>query len=117
MPEEPPLTYPAAPAASCVCLPAETLTALAEPKRRAILKLLADQGPLGVQQIAAALGRQETLIGRHLIALRQAGLINAVSDPAGDGRRQYYQIPPHLRFLDASGRTVLDFGIVALRLG
>ena len=116
MPDDVPPIFPAPSPWSVTCEPELVFAALVDPKRRQILKMLVEQGPLGVQQIAAALGRQETLIGRHLIAMRQAGLIVPMPAPGGDGRRQYYEVPAHFRSRDAAGRTVLDYGAAMLRL-
>lgn len=116
MPDVTPAVFPAPSPWSVICQPDLVFEALAEPKRRAILQLLIDRGPLGVQAIAAALGRQETLIGRHLITLRQAELIAPIPSPDGDGRRQCYEIPAHFRARDANGKIVLDYGVAALRM-
>jgi len=72
--------------------------AVADPTRRRILDLLAEHGSLNVTQLSAhfpSLGRPN--ISKHLMTLRQAGLVQATRQ----GREQHYQVD------EAAVRTVL----------
>lgn len=67
----------------------ELFRALGDPTRRQILDLLAEHGTLNVSQISGffpTLGRPN--ISKHLMALREAGLVMATRR----GREQHYQI-------------------------
>lgn len=64
---------------------------LADPTRRQILDLLAEQGPLTVGELAAEFPRLVTSgISKHLMGLRQASLVSATRR----GRQQIYQLEP-----------------------
>jgi DNA-binding transcriptional ArsR family regulator len=67
-----------------------TLTALADPTRRAVVDLLAD-GPTRASEIAEALETSRPAMSRHLKILRQAGIIeeDRMDD---DGRARRYQL-------------------------
>ena len=84
------------------------LRALAEPRRRAILRLVAhDELPAG--EIAAAFDITRTAVSQHLTVLKQAGLLNE----RRDGTRRLYRARPEglagLReFLDDLWAGALD---------
>lgn len=84
------------------------LRALAEPRRRAILRLVAhDELPAG--QIAAAFEVTRTAISQHLTVLKDAGLLTE----RRDGTRRLYRARPEglagLReFLDEMWSGALD---------
>lgn len=64
---------------------------LADPTRRQILDLLAEQGPLTVGELAAEFPRLVTSgISKHLMGLREASLVSATRR----GRQQLYQLEP-----------------------
>jgi len=64
---------------------------LADPTRRQILDLLAEQGPLTVGELAAEFPRLVTSgISKHLMSLREASLVSATRR----GRQQIYQLEP-----------------------
>lgn len=64
---------------------------LADPTRRQILDLLAEQGPLTVGELAAEFPRLVTSgISKHLMSLREANLVSATRR----GRQQIYQLEP-----------------------
>lgn len=64
---------------------------LADPTRRQILDLLAEQGPLTVGELAAEFPRLVTSgISKHLMSLRGANLVSATRR----GREQIYQLEP-----------------------
>ena len=62
---------------------------LADPTRRQILDLLAEQGPLNVSDLAAEFpGLVASGISKHLMGLRAQGLVKAERD----GRQQIYRL-------------------------
>src|ERR1700685_1797751 len=63
----------------------EALRALAEPRRRAILRLVADD-ELAAGEIAAAFDVSRTAVSQHLTVLKNAGLL---SERRGGTRRLY----------------------------
>jgi DNA-binding transcriptional ArsR family regulator len=67
----------------------EALRALAEPRRRAILRLVADQ-ELPAGQIAAAFDVTRTAVSQHLGVLKNAGLLHE----RRDGTRRLYRARP-----------------------
>jgi DNA-binding transcriptional ArsR family regulator len=91
----------------------EVLRALAEPRRRAILRLVAhDELPAG--QIAEAFSVTRTAVSQHLTVLRGAGLLVE----RREGTRRYYRARPEglaavQEFLDDMWSSSLD---VARRL-
>ena len=91
----------------------ETLRALAEPRRRAILRLVA-RDELAAGEIAAAFDVTRTAVSQHLTVLKNAGLLAE----RRDGTRRLYRARPEglagLReFLDEMWGSSLD---VARRL-
>ena len=91
----------------------ETLRALAEPRRRAILRLVA-RDELAAGEIAAAFDVTRTAVSQHLTVLKSAGLLAE----RRDGTRRLYRARPEglagLReFLDEVWGSSLD---VARRL-
>lgn len=67
----------------------DAFTAVAEPRRREILGLLAD-GERPVNDLVARLGLAQPQVSKHLRVLREVGLVN-VRD---DGRRRLYRLDP-----------------------
>lgn len=62
---------------------------LADPTRRRILDLLAEQGPLNVTQLADQFPELVSSgISKHLMGLRASGLVHAMRD----GRQQIYSL-------------------------
>jgi DNA-binding transcriptional ArsR family regulator len=91
----------------------EALRALAEPRRRAILRLVA-RDELAAGEIAAAFEVTRTAISQHLTVLKQAGLLAE----RRDGTRRLYRARPEglaglRQFLDDVWGESLD---VARRL-
>lgn len=78
----------------------EALRALAEPRRRAILRLVAHQ-ELPAGQIAAAFEVTRTAVSQHLTVLKNAGLLVE----RRDGTRRLYRARPEGL---AGLRTTLD---------
>ena len=67
----------------------EALKAIAEPRRRAILRLVADE-ELAAGEIAAAFEVTRTAVSQHLTVLKQAGLLTE----RRDGTRRLYRARP-----------------------
>jgi DNA-binding transcriptional ArsR family regulator len=68
----------------------DAFNAVAEPRRRLILDLLADR-ELPVNDLVARLGLAQPLVSKHLRVLREVGLVN-VRD---DGRQRLYRLNGH----------------------
>jgi DNA-binding transcriptional ArsR family regulator len=86
----------------------EALKALAEPRRRAILRLVSD-GDLAAGEIAAAFDVTRTAVSQHLTVLRNTGLLTE----RRDGTRRLYRARPAglaglRRFLDDMWASSLD---------
>ena len=91
----------------------DALRAIAEPRRRAILELVAHD-ELAAGEIAAHFDVTRTAISQHLTVLKQAGLI----DERRDGARRMYRARPESlddlrRMLEGMWTSALD---VARRL-
>ena len=86
----------------------EALKALAEPRRRAILRLVTSD-ELAAGEIAAAFDVTRTAVSQHLTVLRNAGLLAE----RRDGTRRLYRARPEglaglRRFLDDMWASSLD---------
>jgi DNA-binding transcriptional ArsR family regulator len=86
----------------------ETLRALAEPRRRAILRLVASD-ELAAGEIAAAFDVSRTAISQHLTVLKNAGLLAE----RREGTRRLYRARPEglaglRQFLDQMWASSLD---------
>jgi DNA-binding transcriptional ArsR family regulator len=89
---------------------------LNDPTRRHILAQLASGATLGATELAVGTGRSANLVNKHLMLMRDAGLVTAVESPVkGDRRRSLFSLVPALRPVDATVRE-LDFGCCVLRL-
>jgi DNA-binding transcriptional ArsR family regulator len=75
----------------------ETLSALAEPNRLAIVELLRDRGPRSVGDIAGTLALRQPLVSKHLKVLSDAGVVAARVDAQ---RRIYDLQEPRFREID-----------------
>lgn len=71
----------------------ETLSALADPTRRAVIELLRDR-PRRASDLAKALKVPKPAMSRHLRVLRQAGVIHEVgaASPDDDARARTYRL-------------------------
>src|SRR5688572_32709218 len=67
----------------------EVFEAIAQPKRREILRLLA-QGEMSAGDVAARFSVTQPAISQHLRVLREAGLIEA----RAEGPRRLYRVRP-----------------------
>ncbi len=86
----------------------DALRALAEPRRRAILRLVAHE-ELAAGEIAAAFDVTRPAVSQHLTVLKQAGLLNE----RRDGTRRLYRARPEglaelRRLLDDMWAGALD---------
>ena len=86
----------------------DTFKALSEPRRRAILRLVADR-ELAAGEIASAFDVTRPAISQHLSTLRSAGLVTE----RRDGTRRLYRAAPDgleglRRFLDELWGDALD---------
>ncbi|GHF18575.1 transcriptional regulator [Amycolatopsis deserti] len=86
----------------------EALRALAEPRRRAILRLVA-RDELAAGEIAESFDVSRTAVSQHLTVLKNAGLL----DERRDGTRRLYRARPDgldglRRFLDDMWASSLD---------
>jgi len=66
---------------------ADAFNAVAEPRRRQILDLLA-AGERPVNDLVTALGLAQPLVSKHLRVLREVGLVEV----RGDGRQRMYRL-------------------------
>ena len=68
----------------------DPFNAVAEPKRRRVLELLADadQGEMPVNDIVDSLRWPQPMVSKHLGVLREVGLVSVRED----GRQRYYRI-------------------------
>ena len=75
----------------------ETLSALAEPNRLAIVELLRG-GPRSVNEIVGELHLRQPLVSKHLKVLTEAGVVAA----RADAQRRIYRVEPErFREIDA----------------
>ena len=86
----------------------EALRALAEPRRRAILRLVSEE-ELAAGQIAAVFDVTRTAVSQHLTVLKNAGLLTE----RRDGTRRLYRARPEglaglRQFLDDMWASSLD---------
>lgn len=65
----------------------DVFSAVAEPKRRQLLKLLLS-GERAVNDLVAALGIAQPQVSKHLKVLREVGLVT----PRDDGRQRLYRL-------------------------
>ena len=68
----------------------DAFNAVAEPRRRQILDVLAD-GERSVNDLVDVLGVAQPLVSKHLRVLREVGLVEA----RDDGRRRLYRLNGH----------------------
>jgi DNA-binding transcriptional ArsR family regulator len=64
--------------------------AIAEPRRRQIIDLLARRGALAVGALVAALGLPQPAVSKHLAVLHEVGIVSATQD----GRQRLYRLEP-----------------------
>lgn len=66
----------------------DTFSAIAEPRRRQLLDVLAAGGELSVTDLVAAVGLPQPVVSKHLRVLREVGAV-AVRE---DGRHRLYRV-------------------------
>jgi len=66
----------------------DVFNAIAEPRRRQIIELLARRGALAVGAIVVAIRLPQPSVSKHLGVLRAVGIISA----SKDGRQRLYQL-------------------------
>ncbi len=97
-------------------IPADTvMAAVGDPTRRRILVALADGKPRRCTDLKSVSGKRFDATLKHVVALRNAGLIVGQDDPT-DKRRQIYTLSPALKVGDTPMGRMLDFGYGLLRL-
>ncbi|MBI4259644.1 MAG: winged helix-turn-helix transcriptional regulator [Actinobacteria bacterium] len=69
---------------------AAVFSALADPTRRRVLRLLAEEGPDTATGLAAELPVSRQAVSKHLAALAEAGLVEAETA----GRERRYRVTP-----------------------
>jgi DNA-binding transcriptional ArsR family regulator len=89
--------------------PVAVMLALGNPVRWAVLRKLAQDGPQSVNDLAAMSGLGQDSTSRHMTLLYEVGAVVAVAPPDGDGRKQFYAIPPGCLRDGAAGKEV-DYG-------
>ncbi len=94
----------------------ETLKAIAEPRRRAILRLVADD-ELAAGEIAGAFDVSRTAVSQHLTVLKNAGLLTE----RREGTRRLYRARPEgldglQEFLNEMWAASLDAAAKSSRL-
>jgi DNA-binding transcriptional ArsR family regulator len=68
----------------------DVFSAIAEPRRREIVEILANRGPLTVGALVVALGLPQPAVSKHLGVLRTVGVVSVTKD----GRQRKYQLQP-----------------------
>ena len=66
----------------------DVFNAIAEPRRRQIVELLARRGALAVGAMVAALGLPQPAVSKHLAVLHEVGIVSATKY----GRQRLYQL-------------------------
>jgi DNA-binding transcriptional ArsR family regulator len=67
---------------------ADVFNAIAEPRRRQILELLARRGALAVGTLVVALGHPQPAVSKHLGVLRKVGLVAVIKH----GKQRVYNL-------------------------
>jgi len=70
--------------------PTEVFSALADPTRRAVIRLLSNEGPATLGELAAQLPVTRQAVAKHLVQLEHAGLVAS----AGSTRARTYRLTP-----------------------
>jgi DNA-binding transcriptional ArsR family regulator len=95
--------------------PTDLIWALSDPIRWAVLRELAGGKSFSVLELSVLVKRSPDLTSKHLKHLREAGAVEVVAAPDGDGRKSHYIVPEKFRRLDESGKPMIDYGVCALR--
>jgi len=76
-------------------------SALSDPTRREVMRLLSREGPTTLSELAAGLPVSRQAVSKHLVVLETAGLVQA----SGDTRGRRYRLTPR-PLADAMGWMV-----------
>ena len=68
----------------------DVFNAIAEPRRRQIIELLARRGAVAVSVLVATLGMPQPAVSKHLGVLRKVGLVSV----SKQGQQRLYQLDP-----------------------
>ncbi|HWB53348.1 MAG TPA: metalloregulator ArsR/SmtB family transcription factor [Tepidisphaeraceae bacterium] len=68
----------------------DAFNAVAEPRRREIMEVLAEQGSLAVTDLVLKLGIPQPAVSKHLGVLRKVGLVDVVRH----GKNRFYNLQP-----------------------
>lgn len=68
----------------------DVFNAIAEPRRRQIIELLARRGAIPVGALVAAMGLAQPAVSKHLAVLHQVGIVSV----SREGRQRMYQLEP-----------------------
>jgi len=66
----------------------DVFNAIAEPRRRQIVEILAGRGALAVGAIVLAVGMPQPAVSKHLGVLRKVGIVSVTSE----GQQRLYQL-------------------------
>jgi DNA-binding transcriptional ArsR family regulator len=66
----------------------DVFNAIAEPRRREIIELLARRGRLAVGAVVAAIGLAQPAVSKHLAVLHEVGIVSQTRE----GRQRLYQL-------------------------
>jgi DNA-binding transcriptional ArsR family regulator len=66
----------------------DVFNAIAEPRRRQIVELLARRGPLAVGTLVATLGLPQPAVSKHLGVLRKVGVVTVIKQ----GKQRVYSL-------------------------
>jgi predicted transcriptional regulator len=86
-------------------------SALGNPMRWELVKIMATGKALSASEAAKAVGRDFDGVSKHLRILRRARVV--ASRRAEDGRLKLYYIPESIRRMDG----VLDYGFCVIKVG
>ena len=67
---------------------ADVFNAIAEPRRRQIVELLAQRGPLAVGTLVVTLGLPQPSVSKHLGVLRKVGVVTVIKQ----GKQRVYKL-------------------------
>src|SRR5690348_6235965 len=70
---------------------ADVFNAIAEPRRREIVELLARRGALAVGALVIALGLPQPAVSKHLGVLRKVGVVTVIKQ----GKQRVYNLDAH----------------------
>ena len=88
--------------------------ALGDRTRRRLLLAMSDGQPRRCTALTSSSGKRFDATLKHLIALRNAGLIVASPDPT-DSRRQLYTLAPSVKVAGTPEGRTMDFGYCFVR--